>query len=201
VRSGAGRSSRRQSAADSLVAPGLKRFGPKGRCGCSEKPTNQTHGGTPQLRCTRKSWENSKAGGLRVMWVYNPHVGGKIISKDVRRRTTYRIQRYAAEHHAGKFARIDVRFRGALCYVDVYTEPDPDDRYVPEGQTHEEYLDRLRNTPLHLCRLRYFGNEDDWSISFYSYAHMKYEPSFLVDGNDCGTPELAFETVAPFLSP
>jgi hypothetical protein len=133
------------------------------------------------------------------MWSYNPHVGGKKIPKDVRARTAERVQLYAARHHAGKFSRIDIRYRGPLCYIDAYTEPDPSDVYVPEGTTREERLERLRNTPIHLCRLRYFGNDNHWSFSFYTYSQEKYEPSFFLGGQDFGTPELAFETCAPFL--
>ena len=133
------------------------------------------------------------------MWVRNPHSGGKKIPPDVRARTTRRLQQYAAEHHAGSFTRIDVRFHGALCYVDAYQEAGAPEGYVPAGESREEYLERMRNTPLHLCRLRYFGNEDRWSFSVYTYSHEKYEPSFFLDGTDVGAPELAFETCAPFL--
>jgi len=56
------------------------------------------------------------------MWVYNPHTGGKSIPPAVRARTQRRILDYADQHYAGKFTRIDVRFRGALCYIDAYTE-------------------------------------------------------------------------------
>jgi len=62
------------------------------------------------------------------MWVYNPHTGGKRIPPAVRARTQRRILDYADKHYAGKFTRIDVRFRGPLCYIDAYTEPD-----VPPG--------------------------------------------------------------------
>ena len=33
-----------------------------------------------------------------------------------------------------------------------------------------------------LCRIRYFGNEDRSSFAWYTYAHEKYEPSFLLTG-------------------
>jgi hypothetical protein len=56
-------------------------------------------------------------------WVYSPHTGGKSIPPDVKARTERRILDYANKHFAGKFIRIDVRFRGALCYIDAYTEP------------------------------------------------------------------------------
>jgi len=67
------------------------------------------------------------------------------------------------------------------------------------GETRDHWLDRLRNKPLHLCRIRYFGNEDRWSFTGYTYAHEKYQPSFLITGEDHGTPEEAFATAAQFL--
>jgi hypothetical protein len=133
------------------------------------------------------------------MWVYNPHTGGKSVPFDVKARTEQRILKYAARHYPGKFIRIDVRFRGALSYIDVYTEPGI--RYgssLLSGETRDQWVERLRNTPTHLCRIRYFGGEDRWSFAWYSYAHEKYEPSFLITGKDHGTPEEAFETSAQF---
>jgi len=130
-------------------------------------------------------------------WVYSPHTGGKRIPPAIQERTQRRILEYAQQHHAGKFIRIDVRFRGALCYIDAYTEPDvPRAMKPPTGETRKEWLDRLRNTPIHLCRIRYFGDEERWSFAWYTYAHERYEPSFLITGKDQGTPEEAFETSA-----
>jgi hypothetical protein len=63
-------------------------------------------------------------------------------------RTERRILDYAAKHYPGRFTRIDVRFRGALCYIDVYTEPDRPRRIAPPtGETREQWIERLRNTP------------------------------------------------------
>lgn len=132
-------------------------------------------------------------------WVYSPHTGGKSVPLHVKMRTEQRIRDYAAKRYAGKFTRVGVRFHGALCYIDVYTEPDlPAGMKPPGGETRAEWVERLRNTPTHLCRIRYFGNEDRWSFAWYTYAHEKYEPSFLVTGDDHGTPEEAFETSALF---
>jgi hypothetical protein len=134
------------------------------------------------------------------MWVYSPHTGGKSIPPAVRERTERRILDYANKHFAGKFIRVGVRFHGALCYIDVYTEPGvPDADTLPTGETHEQWIERLRNTPTHLCRIRYFGDEDRWTFAWYTYAHEKYEPSFLITGDEHGTPEEAFETSAQFL--
>ena len=108
------------------------------------------------------------------MWVYSPHTGGKNIPPAVRARIERRILDYAHKHFAGKFIRIEVRFRRALCYIDAYTEPgEPGRGALPTGETRAQWIERLRNTPTHLCRIRYFGNEDRWSLAYYSYAHEK----------------------------
>ena len=55
---------------------------------------------------------------------------------------------YANKHHPGKFTRIDVRFRGALCYIDAYTEPGvPRGSTSPAGETREQWIERLRRPP------------------------------------------------------
>ena len=66
-------------------------------------------------------------------------------------------------------------------------------RWPPDdwSESREEYAERLRNTPTHLCRLRYFGN-DEWGFAFYTYSHEKYELSMYDDGQFTGTPERAF---------
>ena len=134
------------------------------------------------------------------MWVHKPNAGGKSITPAVKLRTEQRILAYAGKHHAGKFIRIDVRFRGALCYIDAYTEPDEPQSYQPPtGETREIYIERLRNTPTHLCRIRYFGDEDRWRVAYYLYSHEKYEESCFGDGSSHGTPEEAFETAFGFL--
>jgi hypothetical protein len=68
------------------------------------------------------------------MWVYSPHTGGKAIPPAVQARTERRILDYAAQNYTGKFTRIEVRFRGARCYVDPYTEPEEPDEYRPPGR-------------------------------------------------------------------
>lgn len=88
-------------------------------------------------------------------------------------RVRARITAYAAKAFAGKYDRIGVRFRGALCYVDAYREESPH--------------------PVHLVRLRYFGTDDRWSLAFYTYSHERYEPCVFADGTFHGTPEDAFD--------
>lgn len=66
-------------------------------------------------------------------------------------------------------------------------------------ESRQEYVERLRNTPTHLCRLRYFGDEDAWSFAFYTYSHEKSETSVLINDSFFGTPEEAFETSSLYL--
>ena len=113
------------------------------------------------------------------MWVYSPHTGGKKAPPAVQDRIRARILEHAAKHYKGKYDRIDVRFRGGLCYIDAYVESRPH--------------------PLHLVRLRYKGDENSMTVAFYTYSHEKYEPTFFDGGEDHGTPEEAFDIGAVYL--
>jgi len=113
-------------------------------------------------------------------WVYSPHSGGQKPKPAVQDRIRARILKHAAKNYAGKYDRIDVRFRGALCYVDAYTKSSPD--------------------PWRLVRLRYNGDENSMTFAFYTYSHEKYEPSCFADGSDHGTPEDAFDIGALYLN-
>ena len=134
-------------------------------------------------------------------WVRDPHSGGVPIPPAVRQRVEKRIRDYAAAHYAGKYTRLDIRFRGALCYIDAFIEPEePSDELLKiTRETKEQYLERRRNNPLHLCRLRYFGNEENWSLAFFTYSNEKYSPSVFEDGTFYGTPEAAFDIGATYL--
>jgi hypothetical protein len=112
-------------------------------------------------------------------WVYNPHVGGTKIPPKVQERVRARLASHAAKHYTGRYDRLDVRFRGALCYVDAYV-------HGTRG-------------PVHLVRLRYFGSEDRWTLAFYTYSHERYEPCAFVDGSFHGTPEDALDIGAMYL--
>lgn len=134
-------------------------------------------------------------------WVRSPDSGGKKIPPEVRSRVAERIERYAEEHYAGRYTRLGIRFRGQFCYIDAFTEPDEPSEQLLElrGETRDEYLELMRNLPTHLCRLRYFGDEDSWGVSFYTYSHMRYELSVFPSGKFYGTPEDAFDVGALYL--
>ena len=135
-------------------------------------------------------------------WYYNPGVGGKKIPDAVKLRTEARLRRYAEEHFAGKYTRLDIRFRGQFCYIDAYTEPYLAPGWPPPDwpETREEHLERLRNTPTHLCRLRYFGDEERWGFAFFTYSNEKYEMSVFPNGEFLGPPEEAFRVSAVYLT-
>ncbi len=126
-------------------------------------------------------------------WVFDPDSGGQKISERVKLDVKRRIEQVAEEHFKGRYTRLDIRFRGQFCYIDAYQEPDASPDWPPKDwpETREEYLERMRNTPTHLCRLRYFGG-DRWGFAFYTYSNEKYELSVYPDGEFFGTPEDAF---------
>ena len=135
----------------------------------------------------------------RGVWVFDPDSGGVRIPDAVKRRTAQRIERYAQEHFAGRYTRLDIRFRGQFCYVDAYAEPEPLGPTWPPPdwpETREELLERLRNTPSHLCRLRYFGDEERWGFAFYTYSNERYELCVFPSGEFLGPPEDAFQASA-----
>ena len=132
-------------------------------------------------------------------WVRDPHAGRGKISAALRHETERRLLAYAEKHCAGTYSKLDIRFRGAFCYVDAYQEPDKSHRPPPgSGETLEQYRERLRNFPMHLCRLRYCG-QDRWSVAFYTYSHEKYEPCVFGSGSFYGSSEEGLEVGAVYL--
>ena len=131
----------------------------------------------------------------------NAHAGGTTIPSAVRQETERRIRAYAEKRYAGAYSRLGIRFHGALCYIDAYVEPEPPSRRLLQvfQETREQYLNRVREVPLHLCRLRYFGGRKVWSMAFYTYSNERYEPCTFPNGTFYGTPEEAFEVGATYL--
>ena len=104
-------------------------------------------------------------------WILDPHSDGTKISPTAQAATRRRILAHAVRHYAGRYTRIDVRFKGAFCHIDAYREPVVATNFPPAGwpETRDERIERLRNTPTHLCRLRHF-NRERWSVAFYTYS-------------------------------
>ncbi len=137
---------------------------------------------------------------MSYTWQRDPDSGGVKINETVKRLVKKRILKYAETNLAGRYTKLDIRFRDKFCYVDAYTEPEEPTQDWPADfpETREEHIERMRNTPTHLCRFRYFGDEDACGLAFYSYAHNKYETSVFPNGEFFGTPELAMEASADF---
>ena len=133
-------------------------------------------------------------------WAFNPHTDGVKISSAKQSEVRPRIERYAASNYAGRYIRLEIRFRGALCYIDAFTEPQAVSPSLLKitRETKEQYIERLRSFPTHLGRLRYFGG-DRWSYAFYTYSNERYEPSVFHSGDWFGTPEEAFDIGASYL--
>ena len=82
-------------------------------------------------------------------WVFDPDSGGKKIPDAKKREVTQRINKFAAENYAGKYTRLDIRFRGQFCYIDAYTEPVVAEGWPPEDwpETREEMIEHLLTRP------------------------------------------------------
>ncbi|MFH0851874.1 MAG: hypothetical protein V1876_03955 [Candidatus Peregrinibacteria bacterium] len=138
---------------------------------------------------------------MRKVWVFNPQAGGKKISPAAQEAVKRRILEHAKRNYSGKYHRIEVRFRGALCYIDAFEEPDVGKEYptASMGESREQLIDRLGNTPVHLCRLRHFDT-DRWTLAFYTYSRERYEPCVFPNGEWFGTREEGFDVGAQYLS-
>lgn len=135
------------------------------------------------------------------VWVFDPDSGGKKIPDSVKNDVERRINDIAQQHFKGKYIRLDIRFKGQFCYIDAFQEPEVSEDWPPKDwpETREEYIERLRKTPTHLCRLRYFG-DDRWGFAFYTYSNNKYELSVFPNGEFFGKPEDAFMASAVYLN-
>lgn len=133
-------------------------------------------------------------------WMFDPNSGGVKIPPTVQADVEKRIRAVAEQEFKGKYTRLEIRFKAQFCYIDAYTEPIVLDNWPPPEfpENREEFYERLRSTPTHLCRLRYFGG-DKWGFAFYTYSHEKYELSVYPTGDFFGKPEDAFRASAVYL--
>jgi hypothetical protein len=134
-------------------------------------------------------------------WVYDPGSGGMKVPPSVQTDVTKRINQVAEENYKGRYIRLDIHFKSQFCYIDAFIEPNLAEDWPPPGwdETREETLERMRSMPLHLCRLRYFG-DDKWGFAFYTYSQEKYELSVYPNGEFTGKPEDAFLATAVYLN-
>ena len=137
----------------------------------------------------------------RKVWSFDPNQGGETIPNSVKADVERRITELARNEFPGKSIRMGFRFRKQFCYVDAYETPNGKDADPPNNWKgkREEWIQYCTNLPTHLCRLRYFGDEQ-WSFCFYTYSNERYELSvFPQTGNFFGTPEMAFMVSSVYL--
>lgn len=136
----------------------------------------------------------------RRVWVFSPHAGGSPIPPSLQDDTRRRVLAHAYERYAGRYTRLDVRFRGALCYLDAYCEPARPSKALLRltGETSAAFVERVRALPIHLCRLRHFA-DGRWTVAFFAYSSERYEPTVFPSGDIFGTPEEALELGAVYL--
>ena len=130
-------------------------------------------------------------------WTFDPERGGTAIPAEKRVLVAERIEKHAQKLYAGKFTSLNIRFRGALCYIDAYTAPT---QILDTAATKAKQLLTANEPPelVHLCRLRHFSL-DRWSLAFFSYSDDRYHPCAINDGKIFGTPEGAFDVGAIYL--
>lgn len=133
-------------------------------------------------------------------WQFDPHSGGKAIPPLLRTTISARLQAYAAKHYVGRYSRLEIKFRGALCYIDAFLEPDAVlmKSWKQQGLDVAEVSACYRERPVHLGRLRHFAPER-WGYAFYTYSNERYEPTLYPSEEWFGTPEEAFEIGAMYL--
>ena len=81
----------------------------------------------------------------RGRWVRSPKASKQKIPSAVQTRTERRLLKYAETHLAGRYTRMEIRFRGEFCYVDAFEEPKLPDDFPPKdwGETREEMIERM----------------------------------------------------------
>ena len=134
-------------------------------------------------------------------WAFDPHSGGVKVPNAVQDRTRQRILVHAEKEYRGRYVSLDIRFRGALCYIDAYVEPDVAESWPPRDwpETRNQMIERLRKTPVHLVRLRYFGADNRWSLAFFTYSNERYTPCVFHSGDFFGTTAEALDIGATYL--
>ena len=132
-----------------------------------------------------------------MTWALSPESGGMPISKSRQPIIVHKIEEHAFKNFAGKYARLEIRFKGVFCYIDAFVEPSPPDSELLKitKETADEYMTRLRSTPRKLCRMRHY-DIDRWSFGFFSYSNEKYQLAVFKSGDFFGPIIEGFHTAA-----
>ncbi len=134
-------------------------------------------------------------------WNFDPNAKGNKIPQQLKTLIQARVCKHAASTCAGRYERLELRFRGEFCYIDAYREPDePSPELLTiTGESATQYRERLTNSPIHLCRVRYYGDMESWGLAFYKYSSNGYELCMFPSGKFRGTLEAAFDVGSVYL--
>lgn len=112
----------------------------------------------------------------RRSWAYAPDSGGVKTPDRTKAEVRERLTAYAAQNYAGRYERLDIRFRAQFCYVGAVLN--------------------AGGAPMQLCRLRHF-RVDRWTVGFFKYSTKTYELCFVdaAGGFEC-TAEQGFAVAA-----
>ena len=134
------------------------------------------------------------------VWVFDPRSGGVKIPERTKLAAAARLQAHFAKLGFSKYYRLDVRFRGALCYLDAYNlEPNivTVNYWVSQGMDIEAAKARFLEIPTKLGRLRHF-DVNRWSYAFFTYSNERYEATTL-NGEWTGLPEQGLDIGCEYL--
>jgi hypothetical protein len=112
-----------------------------------------------------------------MIWVLDPHTGGKKIPSSLFDILAARAVAYQKKHFPKSTAQLKLRFKNQFCYLDA----------LEDGKLNP------------LGRLRYFDDER-WSLAFFTYSHERYEPCYLSNGSWWGPFENALEVCSVYLT-
>lgn len=109
------------------------------------------------------------------------------IPEEVREALQRRLDKHRERHWRETYRRVEVTFRGRYAYVDAYPAREIGPLRRSRGKPKDEKV------PVHMCRLEYTGDQQEWGFAFYKYSDARYEPSVLPTGFFTGTPEECFD--------
>lgn len=78
---------------------------------------------------------------MSYTWQRDPDSGGVKITDLIKVQVQQRITKHAEENLAGRYTKLNIKFRSQFCYVDAFAEPD-----VADGWPPAEHPEQGKNT-------------------------------------------------------
>jgi len=112
-------------------------------------------------------------------WVFDPHSKNDTVPSALREPVRRVILKAGDDLNLTPKNKLDVRFRGAFCYVDAFEPNDPH--------------------PTHLFRLRYSVSTKKWTVALFAYSNESYVSCNFPSGDPLGQPEEAMPLALTYL--